>query len=150
MRIAVLQGPNMNRLGLRKPEIYGGHTLADIQGEMDKRAVELGVELLHFQSNSEGELIDFVQQEQDDVDALICNPAGLTPYGRSLWDALAEMESDLAIVHLSNVHAREHWRRHDIFAEIATIYLAGLGSRGYLVALNSIYERHEDESSNHK
>lgn len=137
----------MNRLGLRKPEIYGGRALADIQGEMDRRAGELGVELIHFQSNSEGELIDFVQQEQDEVDALICNPAGLTPYGRSLWDALAETESDLAIVHLSNVHAREHWRRHDIFAEIATMYLAGLGWRGYLVALNAIYERHAEASS---
>ncbi len=144
MRVAVLQGPNMNRLGLRKPEVYGRRTLADVQTEMDRRAEELGAELLHFQSNSEGELIDFVQQVQDDVDAFICNPAGLTPYGRSLWDALAETESDIAVVHLSNVHAREQWRRHDIFAELAAIYMAGLGWRGYLIALDAIHERHAE------
>ena len=127
----------MNRLGLRKPEIYGKHTLAEIQCEMDKRADELGVSLDHFQSNSEGALIDWLQDHQEGADAIICNPAGLTNYGLSLRDALAEAERDLAITHLSNVHAREQWRRHDVFAEVANIYLAGLGWRVYLSAIDS-------------
>lgn len=142
MYIAVLQGPNLTRLGLRKPEIYGRRTLAEITDEMDKRAAELGVRLEHFQSNSEGALIDWLQERQDDVDALICNPAGLTNYGLSLRDALTETEKDLAIVHLSNVHAREEWRRHDVFAEVTNLYIVGLGWRGYVIAVEALHERH--------
>jgi 3-dehydroquinate dehydratase II len=142
LRILVLQGPNLNRLGLRKPEVYGTRTLAEIQGEMDKKAYKLGCGLEHFQSNSEGTLIDWLQDHQDEADAIICNPAGLTNYGLSLRDALAEAERDLAITHLSNVHAREHWRRHDVFAEVASIYLAGLGWRVYLFAIDALYQRH--------
>ena len=142
MYIAVLQGPNLTRLGLRKPEIYGRRTLAEIQDEMDKRAAELAVRLEHFQSNSEGTLIDWLQERQDGVDALICNPAGLTNYGLSLRDALTEAEKDLAIVHLSNVHAREEWRRHDVFAEVTNLYIVGLGWRGYVIAVEALHERY--------
>lgn len=131
----------MNRLGLRKPEVYGTHTLAEIQGEMDKKADQLGCTILHFQSNSEGALIDWLQEHQDDADAIICNPAGLTNYGLSLRDALAEAERDLAITHLSNVHAREEWRRNDVFAEVADIYLAGLGWHVYLFAIEALHQR---------
>lgn len=132
----------MNRLGLRKPEIYGKRTLAEIQGEMDKKADKLGCSIEHFQSNSEGALIDWLQDHQDEADAIICNPAGLTNYGLSLRDALAEAERALAITHLSNVHAREQWRRHDVFAEVANIYLAGLGWRVYLYAIEALHQRH--------
>src|SRR3712207_1782242 len=113
LQILVLQGPNLSRLGIRKPEIYGTRTLSEIQNAMDRRAKDLGCSLDHFQSNSEGALIDWLQERQDAADAIICNPAGLTNYGLSLRDALVEAERDLAIVHLSNVHAREQWRRHD-------------------------------------
>ena len=147
MYIAVLQGPNLTRLGRRKPEIYGRRTLGEIQDEMDKRAAELGVRLEHFQSNSEGALIDWLQERQDDVDALICNPAGLTNYGLSLRDALTESEKDLAIVHLSNVHAREEWRRHDVFAEVTNLYIVGLGWRGYVIAVEALYERYLERTS---
>ena len=132
----------MNRLGLRKPEIYGKRTLAEIQGEMDKKADKLGCSIEHFQSNSEGALIDWLQDHQDEADAIICNPAGLTNYGLSLRDALAEAERALAITHLSNVHAREQGRRHDVFAEVANIYLAGLGWRVYLYAIEALHQRH--------
>lgn len=142
MQIIVLQGPNLNRLGLRKPEIYGERTLSEIQSEMDKKANELGCTLYHFQSNSEGALIDWLQKHQDRVDAVICNPAGLTNYGLSLRDALAEIERDLAIVHLSNIHAREEWRRHDVFAEVADLYFAGLGWRVYLAAIDALHQRY--------
>lgn len=142
MQILILQGPNLNRLGLRKPEVYGIMSLTDIQDEMDKRAGELGCSLDHFQSNSEGVLIDWLQERQDGADAIICNPAGLTNYGLSLRDALAETEKDLALTHLSNIHAREGWRRHDVFAEVADVYLAGLGWRVYLSAFDVLRQRH--------
>jgi 3-dehydroquinate dehydratase-2 len=147
LRIIALQGPNLNRLGLRKPEIYGRRTLAEIQDEMDRKAGELGCTLLHFQSNSEGSLIDWLQEHQDETDAIICNPAGLTNYGLSLRDALAEAERDLAITHLSNVHAREQWRRHDVFAEVANIYLAGLGWRVYLFAIEALHKRYSERNA---
>jgi 3-dehydroquinate dehydratase-2 len=141
MKVIVLQGPNMNRLGYRKPEVYGTKTLADVQAEMDRQAEKLGIRLVHFQSNHEGALIDFLQEHQGDADAIICNSAGLTTGGYSLRDALSETEKDLAMVHLSNIHAREQWRRHDVFAEIANLYLAGFGTRVYATALDILHQR---------
>ena len=94
------------------------------------------------QSNSEGALIDWLQERQDEADAIICNPAGITNYGLSLRDALAEAERDVAITHLSNIHRREEWRRHDVFAEVADSYLAGLGWRVYLFAIEALYQRY--------
>jgi 3-dehydroquinate dehydratase-2 len=146
MRILVLQGPNLNRLGLRKPAIYGTRTLPEIQDAMDRRANDLGCRLEHFQSNTEGVLIDWLQEHQDLADAIICNPAGLTNYGLSLRDALAETERDVAITHLSNIHRREEWRRHDVFAEVADIYLAGLGWRVYLFAIEALQQRYAESS----
>ena len=146
MRTLVLQGPNLNRLGLRKPEVYGTHTLPEIQDAMDRRARDLGCRLEHFQSNTEGVLIDWLQEHQDLADAIICNPAGLTNYGLSLRDALAETERDMAITHLSNIHRREEWRRHDVFAEVADIYLAGLGWRVYLFAVEALQQRYAESS----
>ena len=81
------------------------------------------------------------------ADAIVCNPAGLTNYGLSLRDTLDETEKDLAIVHISNLHAREQWRRHDVFAEIASVYLAGLGWRGYLVSLDTLHQRHAERTA---
>ncbi len=147
MRTLVLQGPNLNRLGLRKPEIYGTRTLSEVQEAMDRRAEELGTSLSHFQANSEGALIDWLQERQDGADAIVCNPAGLTNYGLSLRDALDEAERDLAIVHISNVQAREQWRRHDVFGEIANLYIAGLGWRGYLTALDALHERFTERAA---
>jgi len=146
LQIVVLQGPNLNRLGLRKPEIYGTRTLADVQAEMDEKAGVLGCDLVHFQSNSEGALIDRLQDLQDEADAIICNPAGLTNYGLSLRDALAETARDVAITHLTNIHTREEWRRHDVFAEVADIYLAGLGWRVYLFAIDALRHRYVERN----
>lgn len=146
MRILALQGPNLTRLGIRKPKIYGTHTLPQIQDTMDKRAEDLGCSIDHFQSNTEGVLIDWLQERQDEADAIICNPAGLTNYGLSLRDALVEAERDLAIVHLSNVHAREQWRRNDIFAEVTNLYIAGLGWRGYVAAIDALHDRYAERT----
>jgi 3-dehydroquinate dehydratase-2 len=146
MHFLALQGPNLNRLGTRKPERYGRRTLAEIQADMDLRARELGATLAHVQSNSEGALIDWLQERQDGCDAIICNPAGLTNYGLSLRDALVETERDLAIVHLSNVHAREQWRRNDVFAEVTNLYIAGLGWRGYVAAVDALHDRYVERT----
>lgn len=136
--VLVLQGPNMNRLGKRRPELYGRITLGDVEEALERRAGELGGRISHFQSNHEGGLIDWLYEHSEDSTAIVCNPAGLTNYGLSLRDALAETELPLAIVHMTNVHAREHWRRDDVFAEIASVYIAGAGWRGYLHALEAL------------
>ena len=144
MRIAVLQGPNLNRLGTRKPELYGTTTLQQIQKDLDVHAEEHGWQLIHYQSNHEGQLIDWLQEQEGAVDGVICNPAGVTNYGLSLRDALNECGVPVAIVHISNVHAREEWRRHDVFAEIASVYFAGAGWRGYRHALEALVAKIED------
>lgn len=134
----------MNRQGYRKPEVYGTTTLEDIQQDLDSFAAGFGWELIHFQSNSEGQLIDWVQEIEGTVDGVLCNPAGLLTYGMSLRDALAECGVPLGVVHISNLHAREQWRRHDVFAEIATIHFAGAGWRGYRHALAALVEKIEE------
>ena len=144
MRIAILQGPNLNRLGTRKPEVYGLVTLPDIVADLDTLAGEIDVELVHFQSNCEGAMIDWLQSMEGSIDGVVCNPAGLTNYGLALRDALNECGVPVAIVHLSNVHAREEWRRHDVFAEIATVYFAGAGWRGYRHALQALLAKSGD------
>jgi 3-dehydroquinate dehydratase-2 len=141
MKIAVLQGPNLNRLGVRKPEVYGTVTLPDIVADLDVLAAEIGVYLVHFQSNHEGAMIDWLQSVEGEIDGVVCNPAGLTNYGLSLRDALNECGVPVAIIHLSNVHAREEWRRHDVFAEIATVYFAGAGWFGYRHALQALLSK---------
>lgn len=141
LTFAVLQGPNMNRLGLRNPEVYGTATLDDVRSDLEKHAKELDCSLRHFQSNHEGEMIDWLQEQLGSIDGIICNPAGLTNYGLSLKDALSDAAVPLAVIHLSNVHAREEWRRNDIFAEIASVYVAGMGWIGYRHALQGLMQR---------
>lgn len=137
----VLQGPNLNRLGQRSPELYGTATLADVDADLQREADRLGCSVEQFQSNSEGILIDWLYANVGGAAGVLCNPAGLTNYGLSLRDALAECGVPVAIVHLSNVHARETWRRNDVFAEIASIYVAGMGWIGYRHALGAMHER---------
>ena len=144
--ILVLQGPNLNRLGRRDPHLYGHHTLAQVQEALDQRASEVGVSLEHVQSNHEGGLIDWLQERQDTATGLICNPAGLTNYGLSLRDALHETHLPLAIVHITNLYAREAWRQNDVFAEIARVHITGAGWKGYLYALDAIHDCRETQN----
>ncbi|MFQ5874058.1 MAG: type II 3-dehydroquinate dehydratase [Dehalococcoidia bacterium] len=136
MKILVIYGPNLNRLGKRDPAQYGTRTLAEIDADLTKRATELKVEVASFQSNSEGALIDFLQQESDEADGVIINPGALTHYGLSLRDALADTGLPIVEVHLSNVHARERWRSRSVIASIVRGQIAGLGWRGFLAALD--------------
>jgi len=136
MRILVVNGPNMNWLGKRDPHHYGTLTLAELEARVEERAKALGVEVAFFQSNHEGALIDFLQQEAPRSQGLIINPAGLTPYGLSLRDTLSDIRLPAVEVHLSNIHAREEWRRHSVFSEVVRAVIAGMGWRGYLYALD--------------
>ncbi len=147
MRFLVMQGPNLNTLGERDPFHYGTRTLAEIQAEIDLAAAKLDSTVKHFQSNSEGALVDWLQANQKEADGIIINPAGVTNYGISLRDALWETGAHLAIVHLSNLFGREEWRRKDVFAEIAHAYFAGSQWRGFIYALTSLHARFEAQQS---
>ncbi|WP_412100661.1 type II 3-dehydroquinate dehydratase [Corynebacterium aurimucosum] len=135
MTILVLNGPNLNRLGKRQPEIYGSETLEDIETRLRAAAGE--EEIVFFQSNHEGELIEQVHRAADEGWPVIINPGGFTHTSVALRDALAEVADGPGFVevHLSNVHAREAFRQHSYLSPIARGVIAGLGSYGYVAAL---------------
>ena len=135
MKILVIHGPNLNMVGKREKALYGDKALAEIDALIEKRGQELAVEVLSFQSNSEGALIDFIQAETPKADAIIINPGALTHYGLSLRDALADAALPVIEVHLSNIYAREEWRHKSVIAPIARGQISGLGWRGYIAAL---------------
>lgn len=138
MKILVVHGPNLNLLGKRNKEIYGDKTLAEINSLLKKEAEELRVEVVSFQSNSEGALVDFIQRESPKADGIVINPGALTHYGLSLQDALADTALPVIEVHLSNIYAREEWRHKSVIAPIAKGQISGLGWRGYVAALRTL------------
>lgn len=142
MRILIVNGPNLNRLGMRDPSQYGSDTLADIEVRIHKRAESLNVdvEVDFFQSNHEGEIVDFLQGAASDAAGLVINAGALTHYGISLRDAIADTGLPFVEVHLSNIHAREEFRHHSVMASLAKGQIAGLGWRGYLYALDYLVE----------
>lgn len=141
-RILVLHGPNLNLLGAREPEVYGRETLADINASLFAQAAAKAVELIAFQSNHEGDLIDRVQAARSEaVSFIIINPGGYTHTSIALRDALAAVAIPFVEVHLSNIHAREAFRRHSHFSEIAAGVICGLGSHGYRLALDYALNR---------
>jgi 3-dehydroquinate dehydratase-2 len=134
--VLVLQGPNLNLLGFREPEIYGHDTLDDIHAEIAGRAAELGLEVAFFQSNHEGALIDRLHER--DFDAVIVNPGGLTHTSVSLRDALVGVARPFWEVHLSDPSTREPFRHVNFIRDVAAGSVVGQGKRGYLVALEAI------------
>jgi len=138
-RVLVLQGPNLNLLGTREPEVYGRQTLAELHAGIGARAVELEVEVVFFQSNHEGELIDRLHER--DFDAAIVNAGGLTHTSVSLRDALLAIERPFVEVHLSDPAKREPFRRGNFLSDVAIASIVGQGARGYDLALDLIAAR---------
>ncbi len=135
MKILVIHGPNLNMLGSRQTGFYGDKTLAEIDSLLQEKARELNVELDTFQSNHEGELVDFIQKKSPQASGIIINPGALTHYGLSLRDALADTPLPVVEVHISNIHAREEFRQKSVIAPVARGQISGLGWRGYIAAL---------------
>jgi 3-dehydroquinate dehydratase-2 len=138
-RVLVLQGPNLNLLGTREPEIYGHDTLDDVHSEIAARAGELGLDVAFFQSNHEGALIDRLHEH--DFDAAIVNAGGLTHTSVALRDALLGVRRPFWEVHLSDPSTREAFRRVNFLSDVAEASVVGQGKRGYLLALDAIAER---------
>jgi 3-dehydroquinate dehydratase-2 len=137
-RYLIINGPNLNLLGSRDPGTYGTRTLAGIEAQVASRAAELDVEVGFFQSNSEGAIIDFVQENSATARGIVINPGALTHYGYALRDALADSRLPVVEVHISNIYSREAWRQHSVVASIAQGQITGLGWRGYILALEAL------------
>ncbi len=146
MRILVLNGPNLNLLGQREPEIYGLQTLADIEVLITNRADELGVEVKCLQSNHEGVLVDAIQ-EHAGWDGLILNAGALTHTSLAIPDAITSVGITAVEVHISNVHTREAFRHHSYLSAVVWGQIVGFGYRGYLAALDLLHSRLAEEGA---
>ena len=138
MRIAVLNGPNLNLLGQREPELYGHLSLADIEKKVRSAATPLDVQIDWFQTNHEGELVDAVQRLSGRADGALINAAALTHSSLALRDALLAVTVPFVEVHLSNIFAREIERRHSVIADLAVGLITGFGAQSYLLALQAL------------
>lgn len=137
MRVLILNGPNLNLLGQREPHIYGKTTLADIEAKVRERAGRLGVEVECRQSNHEGQLVEWIQQARGVFGAIVLNAGAYTHTSIALRDAIVASGVATVEVHLSNVHAREEFRRHSAIAPVCVGVICGFGARSYLLGLEA-------------
>ncbi|HJP05248.1 MAG: type II 3-dehydroquinate dehydratase [Gammaproteobacteria bacterium] len=137
--ILLINGPNLNLLGTREPELYGANTLADIEGKLTAQATELGHMLECVQSNAEAELVDRVQAAAGNVDFILINPGAFTHTSVALRDALLGVDIPFIEIHISNIHAREEFRRQSYFSDVAAGVIAGIGPQGYSLALEAAH-----------
>jgi 3-dehydroquinate dehydratase II len=140
IKILLIHGPNLNLLGKREPKHYGTLSLDEINIRMQRLAEDRGIELRIFQSNSEGALIDAIQDAGDWAAGIVINPGGYTHYSYAIRDALAAVNLPAVEVHLSNIHAREEFRQHSVISAVAVGCISGLGWRSYLHGLEALIE----------
>ncbi len=138
MLVFVLNGPNLNLLGKREPHIYGSATLGDLKAAVENRAAALGLKVDFRQTNHEGTLIDWIQEAREKAAGLVLNPGGYTHTSVAIHDAMKALTIPTIEVHLSNIHAREAFRRHSFVSPAATGVICGLGSHGYIAALDAL------------
>ena len=137
-KILIINGPNLNMLGIREPEIYGGKTLSDINEMIKERADQLGVVVEFYQSNCEGEIIDKIHSAYNNADGIIINPGAYSHYSLAIADALSSVNIKTFEVHISNVFRREEKRSEMVTAKSATAVISGAGAYSYILALEGI------------
>ena len=140
-RVLVLNGPNLNMLGIREPKTYGSQTLADLEAMCKAEGKKLGLTVECHQSNREGELCEWIQQAYGKKDGIIINPGGYSHTSVAIRDALSAVAIPTIEVHLSNIHAREEFRHHSFVTAVAVGMICGLGATGYRLALEALAER---------
>lgn len=138
MKVLVINGPNLNLLGLREPHIYGAETLADVSAALDKTAADLGIGIEHFQHNCEGDIVSRIHAARGNIDWIIINAGAYTHTSVAIRDALGGVAIPFVEVHISNVHAREPFRHHSYLSDKATGVIVGLGTFGYQAALQFV------------
>jgi len=138
-KILVLNGPNLNLLGIREPTIYGREGLESIMNEIKELGKNWNMEIQIFQSNHEGEIIDRIQQARNNIDGIIINPGAFTHYSYAIRDALSAVEIPAIEVHISNIHKREEFRQRSVIAPVCVGQISGLGKEGYKAALYYFY-----------
>ncbi|HEY0417908.1 MAG TPA: type II 3-dehydroquinate dehydratase [Acetobacteraceae bacterium] len=144
--VAVFNGPNMNMLGLRQPEMYGSATLDDVEALCAETAEQLGLAIDFRQTNGEGELVSWVQEMRGRAAGIVINPAGYTTTSIALMDALLASELPVIEVHVTNIHRREEFRHHSFVSKVAVGVIAGLGIRGYGLALQAMSDLIEERA----
>jgi len=137
-KVLILNGPNLNMLGLREPEIYGHETLKDVEDLCKKTALSLNVEIDFRQTNHEGTLVDWIQEARGNFDGIVMNPAAYTHTSIAIHDALQAAELPVVEVHLSNIHKREEFRHTSYVSKSATGVICGLGTHGYQLGLEAV------------
>jgi 3-dehydroquinate dehydratase-2 len=137
-RLMILNGPNLNLLGVREPHIYGTTTLAQIKESCEHNAKRLGVEISFHQSNHEGELVDLIQSARQSADAIIINPAAYSFTSIAIIDAIKAFDGPVLEVHISNIHSRDELHRHSKISSAATAVICGLGPYGYIAAMDAV------------
>jgi 3-dehydroquinate dehydratase-2 len=137
IKVSLIHGPNLNLLGIRETEVYGRNSFDEINRKIKLHAQQNSMEVRIFQSNHEGEIIDAIQVAREWADALVINPGALTHYSYAIRDAITAVRLPTLEVHLTNIHAREEFRHHSVIAPVATGQIVGLGTLGYLLALDA-------------
>ena len=141
MRILIINGPNLNLLGEREPEVYGNESLDEVTRWIAESAEAEGHELKFFQSNHEGQILDFMQENRQWADAQVINPGGLTHYSISLRDCISGCQIPTVEVHLSDIHQREEFRQRSVIKDVCVEQISGKGKQGYLAALTVLQQR---------